>query len=78
MTDTRKIGTIILCECGRIKGQHGWLDVDKTNLAILISKANEVINDECDVCEKIRERLAMLRNASEGCSSCGQQSWEKI
>jgi len=78
MKDKRKIGRLVLCECGRVKGLHGWLEMDKMNMAKLILKADAIVSEECDICVNIRERWSMLREASEGCSCCGEPSWEEV
>ena len=68
MNGKTKVGLLTICECGRLKGQHGWLEIDLTNMTKLIDKADTIVNEECDVCQRLRERLEMLRETSEGCS----------
>jgi len=70
MQTEMRTGTMTMCGCGKVKGLHGWLTLDKLTLNRLIQKAASVHKAECDECAQSRMLSERLQVAAESCTVC--------
>lgn len=61
---------VILCECGKVKGHHGWLTLHKDDVLRLTETADKIKMQECSECLGTRLQVERLNLAREACSCC--------